>query len=135
MGLDPRIFGPSFWGALHLACFHADNPDKVRDFINLYQYVLPCQGCRNHFAQVLKDYPIPETNEELFDWSVMVHNVVNDRLGKPRMTTDEAVIQWIGKKLMEFENPQPVQSFPYLPVGILVFLIIILIIIFVKSKK
>lgn len=137
MGIDPRIFGPSFWGALHLACFGADNPDKVRDFIALYPYVLPCPGCRAHFAQVLKDYPVPETNDrmELFDWSVMVHNVVNDSLGAPRVTTDEALIEWIGKKLMEIENPPTQASTPYIPIGILILIIIILIIIFVKSNK
>ena len=83
MGIKPEKFGPYFWGALHLACLGAENPDKVREFIALYPYVLPCIGCRNHFAQVLIDNPIPDTDDkmELFDWSVLVHNIVNVRIG------------------------------------------------------
>jgi len=137
MGIDPRIFGPSFWGALHLACYGAENPDKVREFIALYPYVLPCIGCRTHFAKVLEEFPVPETSVpmELFEWSVFVHNIVNERLGKPTITNDEALMEWIGNKIMEFEmEAQPKQSgIPMWPFAILA--ILILIIIFVKFRK
>jgi len=135
MGLDPRIFGPSFWGALHLACFNPDNPGKVQDFINLYQYVLPCPACRHHFAQVLKEFPVPDDPENMFDWSVMAHNVVNEKLGKPTFTKDEALIFWIGNKLMEFEMAaRPPPEFPYVPV-VAGLIALILIIIFLKYNK
>jgi hypothetical protein len=135
MGLDPRIFGPSFWGALHLACFAADHPDKVRQFIELYQYVLPCPGCRAHFAKVLVEYPVPDTTSatELFEWSVLVHNVVNRRIGKPEITSDEEIMDWVGKKIMEFENdarPKP----PYVTMAI-GFILVILLILFLKFNR
>jgi len=136
MGLDPRIFGPSFWGALHLACFVADHPDKVRQFIELYQYVLPCPGCRAHFAQVLVEYPVPDTTSaaELFEWSVLVHNIVNARLGKPDFTVDEAIDEWVNKKLMEIQNEENPKSPPYMAIVIgLVF--IILLILLLKFKR
>jgi hypothetical protein len=134
MGLDPRIFGPSFWGALHLACFRPDNPDKVKQFIDLYQYVLPCPGCRAHFSEVLVEYPPPDDPEELFNWSVEVHNIVNVRLGKPTWTPDEAITEWNDKKVDQILRAENPPEFPYIPAVIGLFLIILAIII-LKLRK
>jgi len=136
MGFDPRIFGPSFWGALHLACYGAENFDKVREFIALYPFVLPCIGCRMHFAKVLEEFPIPETNDPmaLFEWSVHVHNVVNKSIGKPTYTVDEALMHWIGNKILELnteaEQPMVLSVWPFVIIALLVLLII-----FLKLRK
>jgi hypothetical protein len=137
MGISPELFGPSFWGALHYACLVPENPDKVKEFIALYPYVLPCIGCREHFNQVLQEFPIPaeDDSKTLFEWSVMVHNLVNVRLGKPEFTAEEAIKHW--GRLPEPPEPRPevvvVPPFPWYLVAIIV--ILILIIIFMKFKK
>ena len=140
MGISPELFGPSFWGALHYACLVPENPDKVKEFIALYPYVLPCIGCREHFNQVLQEFPIPaeDDSKTLFEWSVMVHNLVNVRLGKPEFTAEEALKHWGTLKEPEPEpgttsGEVPPPPFPWHLVAL--FVILILIIIFIKFKK
>ena len=96
MGICPKKFGPYFWGALHLACLYGGDPKVLESFAQSYLEVLPCPACRIHFAQVLQDVPFPVngTREEIFKWSVVVHNVVNARLDKPQVTFDQALATW-----------------------------------------
>jgi len=128
MGIDPKIFGPSFWGALHLACLGAENPEKVREFITLYQYVLPCAGCRHHFSQLLQDFPIPEEGD-LFEWSIEAHNIVNKSLGKPEITVEEAMYTWVYSKV---EQPPKKNYTPHI---LIILAIIISIIIYLKVTR
>lgn len=97
MGICPKKFGPYFWGALHLACLFADDYKTLRSFVYSYTEVLPCPMCREHFAQVVEQRPFPSEghNIEYFTWSVDVHNIVNQRLGAPMLTYDEAFAEWI----------------------------------------
>jgi hypothetical protein len=68
--------------------------------------VLPCFWCRLHFSQVLAEYPIPDT--EVFKWSVDVHNLVNERLGKPVVSFEEALTHWSsGCEIEPAEEPIP----------------------------
>jgi hypothetical protein len=93
MGLCSKSFGPYFWGAFHLACLAAADIEGVKTFINSYQTVLPCFWCRLHFSQVLAENPIPDT--DLFRWSVNVHNIVNEKLGKPIFPYEAALEHWM----------------------------------------
>jgi hypothetical protein len=105
MGLCPKSFGPYFWGAFHLACLAAVDKEALKTFIETYQMILPCFWCRLHFSQVLAENPIPDT--EQFRWSVTVHNIVNEKLGKPVMTYEEALEHWMsGCEIVE-EPPEP----------------------------
>jgi hypothetical protein len=135
MGISPDLFGPSFWGALHYACMVPENPEKVKEFIALYPYVLPCIGCREHFEQVLKDFPIPEEDDAktLFEWSIFVHNLVNSRLGKPEFSIQDAINHWGRVPEPPEVTPPPSKPIPWHLLVII--LILILIIIFMKFKK
>lgn len=97
MGICPEKFGPYFWGALHLACLYADDYNTLKQFVYSYVEVLPCPACRHHFAQVLNQLPFPIEGHNLgyFAWSVDVHNIVNNRLGKPQLTYDKAFETWV----------------------------------------
>lgn len=100
MGMSPELFGPYFWGTLHLACLGTKDLDKLREFVNLYKYVMPCGSCCTHFATVLDELPFPESTDPLvlFGWSVDVHNIVNRRLGKPEMSMEQALRVWTEPK-------------------------------------
>jgi hypothetical protein len=92
--VSPVKFGPYFWGALHLACLGGGD---IKDFIAAFPSALPCAACGAHFNDVLNAFPFPVgvvNPLELFAWSVDVHNVVNNRLGKPVLTYDEALEFW-----------------------------------------
>ena len=105
MGLCPKSFGPYFWGAFHLACLAAADKEALKTFIETYQMILPCFWCRLHFSQVLAENPIPDIDQ--FRWSVTVHNIVNEKLGKPVMTYEEAFAHWMSGCELELETPEP----------------------------
>ena len=95
--MNPRKFGPYFWGALHTACIDPGVDSRaLRDFVNLYQYVLPCAKCRESFREFLAQNPLPlsEDRAVLFKWSVDIHNMTNYKLGRAPMGLTEAVRIW-----------------------------------------
>ncbi len=103
MGLCPKSFGPYFWGAFHLACLAAIDKEALKTFIETYQMVLPCFGCRLHFSKLLAENPIPDIDQ--FRWSVDIHNIVNERIGKPIMTYEDALKHWLSG--CEPDAPEP----------------------------
>jgi hypothetical protein len=95
--MNPRKFGPYFWGALHTACIDPGvDPKALYEFVHLYQYVLPCAKCRDSFREFLVQNPMPMTTDRavLFKWSVDIHNQVNYKLGRPPMGLGEATTIW-----------------------------------------
>lgn len=96
MAIKPAKFGPYFWGTLHLACLGGIEPGALRALIALFPAILPCPMCGAHFMRVLKENPVPHTTDpnELFRWSVDVHNVVNKSLEKPVVTYEDALAEW-----------------------------------------
>lgn len=121
MGLCPKSFGPYFWGAFHLACLAAIDKEALKTFIETYQMVLPCFGCRLHFSQLLAEKPIPDVDQ--FRWSVDIHNIVNERLGKPTVTYEDALKHWLSG--CELEAPEPL--FDSTTVILLVLLVVLVI--------
>jgi hypothetical protein len=102
--MNPRKFGPYFWGALHLACLEPTDMTTLRNFIFLFAYVLPCGNCRQSFLEILREYPPPTNPDVMFQWSVDVHNMVNFKLGKPRMGLSEATRIWTTKQPETFTD-------------------------------
>lgn len=96
MGINPIKFGPYFWGSLHLACLGGIDPNALKAFVGLYPAVLPCPACGMHFVEVLQANPLPDSDDPivLFKWSVDVHNIVNQRIGKSVQSYDEAFAFW-----------------------------------------
>ncbi|KAF9916649.1 hypothetical protein FBU30_001233 [Linnemannia zychae] len=56
----------------------------VKQWIYLLSRLYPCGECAEHFQEMLKKHP-PQTSSRasLSNWACSVHNIVNDRLGKP----------------------------------------------------
>jgi hypothetical protein len=48
---------------------------------------------------------MPDTDQ--FRWSVDVHNMVNEKLGKPVMTLEEAYAHWMSGCEPEVPDPEP----------------------------
>jgi hypothetical protein len=97
MAIKPAKFGPYYWGVLHLACLGGIDPAALQALVYLFPAILPCPACGMHFAEVLNENPLPETNDPdaLFKWSVDVHNTVNRKLEKPVFTYEEAYELWM----------------------------------------
>jgi hypothetical protein len=135
MGINPVKFGPYFWGSLHLACAGGIDPQALKLFVEMYPFVLPCGVCGRHFAEVLKESPLPETDdvEVLFRWSVDVHNMVNKKLEKPVVSYEEAKAVWLSLPEDPVAPPRPQFDFKIAIIACLV--MIILVGYFILSKK
>jgi len=125
MGINPVKFGPYFWGVLHLVCMGHVEPTALKTFIELYPSILPCPGCSEHFSQVLKENPFPDSEDGnvLFNWSVDVHNIVNERIGKPKVSFEDALAIWTS---MPAEKEKPKPDYKIIFIAILILIILIL---------
>ena len=103
MGVAPEIWGPNLWGTLHLLCLAGTITPK---FVQEFAKVIPCPMCAGHFAEVLKENPLPDSDDPLvlFRWSVHVHNLVNARIGKPILEPEQAMARWVSIKTPSFSS-------------------------------
>jgi hypothetical protein len=76
--------------------------------------VLPCSICTDHFQQKLKAAPVEahlSGRQELFEWTVAMHNSVNrDTKKTDEMTNEEAFEYWkgicLGEKELVIKTPK-----------------------------
>ena len=56
--------------------------------------LIPCPVCREHYKEHLKKLPLSphlDRRDDLFRWTVQLHNEVNQMLGKPQVTEMESI--------------------------------------------
>jgi hypothetical protein len=66
----------------------------AKEFYESFVHLIPCPVCRLHYATHLKANPITpslDSNEDLFRWTVKIHNLVNKDLGKPEYSEMDAI--------------------------------------------
>ncbi len=64
----------------------------IREFFWNVQFVLPCEMCRTHYAEMIRTHPpITKDRRSLVYWLIDRHNQVNKRLGKREYTYDEVL--------------------------------------------
>lgn len=85
MGVNPTIWGPYAWAALHLICegapmsINGDMRKHYRAFFAHLAHVLPCEKCAEHLQEILERHPIGNdilTRDHLIDWCIILHNEV-----------------------------------------------------------
>jgi len=100
MRLGPETWGPLYWSVIHItALAYSKKPsysDKkaAKEFFEALQFILPCPICREHLKTHLVKYPITphlDRREDLFKWTVNLHNEVNKSLNKATFTENEAL--------------------------------------------
>lgn len=97
--MKPDKWGRHLWKSIHyIALGYPQNPDDAiklaykNFYINLWYYI-PCYKCSNNYKEHLKELNIDfflESPEKLFEWSVLLHNIVNRDLGKQQITLQDA---------------------------------------------
>jgi len=109
--MDPSIWGPHLWTGLHYVALgypggaSATDRAHYKAFYEGLSNVLPCGKCVQHYIQLLKESPIDaylDTADTLFEWTVIIHNAVNKRLGKKEVSLEQA------KTLYPAKRPDPV---------------------------
>jgi len=66
----------------------------AKEFFEALAFLIPCPICRDHYTEFLKQMPITpflDSRDDLFKWTVALHNNVNKTLGKPAFTELESI--------------------------------------------
>jgi hypothetical protein len=66
----------------------------AKEFYESMAFLIPCPVCREHYSTNLKKYPLTphlDTRDDLFRWTVMIHNEVNKVTGKAIVPEAEAI--------------------------------------------
>lgn len=98
MGISPKMWGRQGWHFIHyVALNYPDKPTQedrevYLQFLNNLENILPCPICGNHFKENMEKHP-PNMNSkmEFFNWTVDMHNFVNELHGKKKVTYEKAL--------------------------------------------
>lgn len=84
------------WKELHLRALNFKGNNDTLFLINfakkIPRFTKGC-ACNEHWKRHILQHPAPQTsefNDKYFEWTVLQHNLVNERLGKPTYTVEEA---------------------------------------------
>lgn len=89
----PKNAGPDGWKFLHLSALDGKLTNEIlQDFAKC----IDCPDCKRHFAQLIKDRPIPADADadEQFEITVDLHNEVNVSRGVSAMPLADARELW-----------------------------------------
>ena len=98
--MPPEVWGPFFWHTIHITALgYPEKPTyahkkAAKEFFESLQYLIPCEVCRKHYVQNLTVMPITphlDRRQDLFKWTIELHNRVNQQLQKPIMSEPEVV--------------------------------------------
>ena len=98
--IKPAIWGPHGWKFLHYVSLGYPNSPSYEDksnykqFYHSLQHVLPCEKCAMNYKQNLVKLPIDnhlESRDSLVKWVIDIHNLVNNELGKEKVSYEEAL--------------------------------------------
>ena len=96
--LDKDDWGPKAWSFIHhVAMAYPEHPteEDKHNYKNFYENiknVLPCKECASNYEKNLERKPIDSAlvgNQELFKWTIDIHNMVNVELGKRKYSYEE----------------------------------------------
>jgi hypothetical protein len=96
----PEVWGSHYWFFLMtVALTYPDHVNAVtkRKYYDLIQNMpifIPNAEISKNFSEMLNEYPVTpylDNRDSFVKWIVFIHNKVNERLGKPSMTMDEAM--------------------------------------------
>ncbi len=104
MSKAPAQWGPHLWYVMHTAA--ANYPDApstceqngMQHWLQSLKWIIPCKSCAQHYAQYIEPPKLKEacaSRQQLFSFLVDLHNAVNERLGKPIMSIEDARVMWM----------------------------------------
>jgi hypothetical protein len=89
-----------FWHTIHVvALSYPSNPNyaqkrAAKEFYESMAELIPCPMCREHYKEHLKKLPLSphlDRRDDLFRWTVQLHNEVNILLKKPIVSETESI--------------------------------------------
>lgn len=90
--MNPDVWGPHGWFFIQsviLAMNEDDDPSNYVNFLFSLQYVLPCEKCRENYADWVRANPIPTKKDDMLLWIVSLQNSIRESKGKPSRSVQE----------------------------------------------
>lgn len=109
------VWGPNYWFFLMtMALSYPDHVNpvikrKYYDFILNLPVFIPNHDIGNNFSKLLDKYPVSpylDSRDSFVRWVVFIHNKINEQLGKPIITREEAIRRY-------FKQMAPIQIHKY----------------------
>ena len=99
--MDPTVWGPHLWHFMHTISFnyHPSNKEFYYIFFTNLSNVIPCDKCKTHYKEFLKNNNIRNSlssRDKLIQWVIDCHNNVNKKNKKKIWSKDE-VIEYYNK--------------------------------------
>jgi hypothetical protein len=97
---DPKVFGPGMWFVIHTMALEANDHDSKVAFVRMMMRLsntLPCIECRKHFKDYIDKNSMErywDKQDGLFLWTIIFHNSVNKRTGKPSIDVETAKVMY-----------------------------------------
>ena len=152
MLLGPNIWGPHLWKALHMISVGYPNEpsyeqkQNYKKFFENFYHIIPCSICSNNYKRHLVELPITDdtmkNRQNLANWLINIHNIVNKEQGKNVIEPDDALLlifnnfnnthKQIIEPIQNEETNTPSQSYS---LCVLILIFFILVIIAVVYKK
>ena len=80
------------WQSMHFVAlgYNRTHPEEYIAFYRSLAKAIPCKKCSAHYEEELRRDPVENNMDDLFGWTVRLHNSVNKRLGKEEWTVRRA---------------------------------------------
>lgn len=113
--VNPLSWGPREWNVFHnkaLSYSSQIEKENMRRFYEIeFPQRIPCGSCKSHYQQLVYQFPPAlDSQNSLFNWTVDIHNHVNQKIGKGFVTHDQARAIWQPYAIQEqqiFRATQP----------------------------
>lgn len=126
--IGPDVWGKYLWHTIHYVALGypekptAEDKERYKAFYLLFQHILPCKLCSDHYKENLKKVPLSDDimsdKEKLVRWTIDLHNVVNEMKEKPQIEPEIAKLYILNnskcnhktKSIEKFTNDKPKEN-------------------------
>ena len=92
--MPKSVWAPMKWKELHCRALAYLPMDGEKKWFDSFVKSLPCPDCQSHFELIVKQNPPDFTSRPaFFEWTVLIHNKVNQALGKNTLDIEQALVQ------------------------------------------
>lgn len=85
-------WGPPLWDIFHRLALRVTQ-DRRDILVNFFK-IIPCTHCAIEFKKLIDTHPIPTYDQDVFQWTVMLHNQVNHMLNRSEFSLEDAVTRY-----------------------------------------
>lgn len=107
MSLNPKLWGDSMWNTMYAVALTSpltSQPSQhkiaLKKFYESLCLIIPCDECKQHYADLYKKIPINLNNRNsLLEWVNKIHNEINKITGDDEVSLDSI------KKKFNYKDP------------------------------